>query len=81
MLDISVSRLKLYARGMDEELGRVRLNDTTEIVVRIVEYKGEKRLDIRKYVTSQRYTGWSPQGISIPLANVKEIRELIGKVE
>ena len=66
---------------MDEELGRVKLNATTEIVVRIVEYKGEKRLDIRKYVTSARYTGWSPQGISIPLSNANEIKNILNKIE
>jgi DNA-directed RNA polymerase subunit F len=66
---------------VDEELGRIKVNDTTDIVVRIVEYKGEKRLDIRKYVTSQRYTGWSPQGISIPLENVKEIKEILEKIQ
>jgi len=66
---------------MEDEIGRIKLNDSTDIVVRIVEFKGQKRLDIRKYVTSEKYTGWSPKGISIPLENVKEIKEIINKIE
>ena len=65
---------------MDEEIGRVKQNATTEIVIRIVEYKGEKRLDIRKYVTSARYTGWSPQGISIPIEKVGEVKDILNKM-
>jgi len=34
-------------------------------VVRVSEYKGQMGLDIREYVESPRYTGWSKSGVRI----------------
>jgi len=65
---------------MDKEIGRVKINKGTEIVVRITEYRGEKRIDIRKYITTQKYTGWSKQGISIPLSSWNDVHKLLEKV-
>jgi hypothetical protein len=41
------------------EVGRLRKNDTTEIVIQKTEFRGSVGIDIREYVTSDRYTGWS----------------------
>jgi len=49
------------------EIGRVRKNDTTEIAVETSEYKGSAGVNIREYVTSDRYTGWSKSGLRIPM--------------
>ena len=62
------------------ELGRLRKNDTTEIVVQKTEFRGSVGIDIREYVTSDRYTGWSKNGIRIPVEmwqNFKEILEIV----
>ncbi len=64
---------------MDKEIGRIRKNDTTDIVVKITEYKGSIGLDIREYVQSERYTGWSKSGTRIPADKVCELTRLIGE--
>ena len=64
---------------MDKEIGRIRKNDTTDIVVKITEYKGSVGLDIREYVQSERYTGWSNSGTRIPADKVCELTRLIGE--
>ncbi len=62
------------------EFGRIRKNPSTEIVIRIVEYKGTSGLDIREYVTSDRYTGWSKSGIRFPLDQIDKLREILDTV-
>ena len=61
----------------ETELGRIRKNSTTEIVIQIKEYKGKVGLDIREYVTSDSYTGWSKSGVRIPDDKVCELGKLI----
>lgn len=61
----------------EEILGKIRKNETTEIVVRVSEYKGQMGLDIREYVTSDRYTGWSKSGVRIPIDDIFALRRMI----
>ncbi len=63
------------------EIGRVRKNETTEIVVEKSEYKGSVGINIREYVTSDRYTGWSKSGLRIPADKWKELKEILDRVE
>jgi hypothetical protein len=64
----------------DVEIGRVRKNETTEVVVRKTEFKGTIGIDIREYVTSENYTGWSKNGLRIPLDQWKTFKEVLDKV-
>ena len=59
----------------------MKKNDTTEIVVQKTEYKGSVGIDIREYVTSDRYTGWSKNGIRISVDKWKEFKAILDKVE
>jgi len=62
---------------MQETLGKIKKNETTEIVVRVSEYKGQMGLDIREYVESERYTGWSKSGVRIPIDEIFALRRMI----
>jgi len=64
---------------MDKEIGRIRKNSTTEIVVKVTEYKGSIGVDIREFVTSDRYTGWTKNGTRIPADQVCELTRIIGE--
>ena len=63
------------------ELGRIRKNDTTEIVVQKTEFRGSVGIDIREYVTSERYTGWSKNGIRVPVEKWKDFMDILDGVE
>lgn len=63
------------------ELGRLRKNDTTEIVVQKTEFRGSVGIDIREYVTSDRYTGWSKNGIRIPVEMWQNFKEILERVD
>lgn len=64
----------------DAEIGRVRKNETTEVVVRKTEFKGSVGIDIREYVTSEKYTGWSKNGLRIPVDQWNMFKEVLNKV-
>ena len=63
------------------EIGRLRKNETTEVVVQKTEFHGSVGIDVREYVTSERYTGWSKNGIRIPVEKWKDFKEILDKVE
>jgi Transcriptional Coactivator p15 (PC4) len=62
------------------EMGRIRKNETTEVVVRKTEFKGSVGIDIREYVTSEKYTGWSKNGLRIPVDQWKAFKEILDKI-
>lgn len=63
------------------EIGRIRKNETTEIVVQRNEFRGSEGIDIREYVTSERYTGWSKNGIRVSVEKWKEFKDILDKVQ
>ncbi|MFA5856974.1 MAG: hypothetical protein WC867_06445 [Candidatus Pacearchaeota archaeon] len=66
---------------MEKDLGKVKKNETTEIIIRIDEYNGKKGLTIREFVTSERYTGFTKAGTRIPIENFNEFKEIINNVD
>lgn len=63
------------------EIGRIRKNETTEIVVQRTEYRGSVGIDVREYVTSERYTGWSKNGIRIPVEKWADFKAILDSVD
>ena len=66
---------------MEKDIGRVKKNEGTEIVVRIDDYKGKKGVTIREYITGERYTGFTKAGTRIPAEKFLEFRELVNKID
>ncbi len=66
---------------MEKEIGRIKKNDTTDIIVRVDEYKGKKGLTIREFVTSERYTGFTKAGTRIGPENFFQFREMINSID
>ncbi len=66
---------------MEQEFGRIRKSETTELVVRRTEFRGSAGIDIREYVTSERYTGWSKNGIRIPVDQWRSFKGILEKID
>jgi len=60
---------------MEKDLGRIKKNDTTDIVVRIDDFGGRKGLTIREFVKSDRYTGFTKSGVRILGENFDKFKE------
>ncbi len=66
---------------MEEEIGRIKKNETTDIVIKIDDYGGEKGVTIREFITTERFTGFTKQGTRITANKWKEFKELIDKIK
>lgn len=65
---------------MEKDLGRIKKNDTTDIVVRIDDFGGRKGLTIREFVKSERYTGFTKSGVRILSENFDKFKEMVNSV-
>jgi hypothetical protein len=50
-------------------------------VIQKTEFHGSVGIDIREYVTSERYTGWSKNGIRIPVEKLQDFKEILENVD
>ena len=65
---------------MEKEVGRIKKNDTTEIVVKVDDYGGNLGVTIREFVTSDNYTGFTKQGTRITKEQWDAFKKLVGEV-
>jgi len=65
---------------MEKDIGRIKKNDTTEIVVRLDDFGGRKGLTIREFVTSERYNGFTKSGVRILGPDFIKFREMINSI-
>jgi len=65
---------------MEKDMGKIKKNSETDIVVRIDDYKGKKGITIREFVTSEKYTGFTKSGTRIPAEQFLEFREMINSI-
>lgn len=65
---------------MEKDIGKIKKNDTSEIVVRVDEYGGKKGVTIREYVTSEKYTGFTKSGTRIPATSFEEFKKLVNSI-
>ncbi|NIS60196.1 MAG: hypothetical protein GTO13_05685 [Proteobacteria bacterium] len=63
-----------------KEIGRMKLNVMDSLVFQISDYRGKSYIDIRKYVESQNYTGFTKQGIRFNTALLGEFLDNLKKV-
>lgn len=66
---------------MEKDIGRIKKNDQTDIVVRIDDFGGKIGLTIREYTTSDKYTGFTKAGTRIPLEAIDEFKTMINSIQ
>jgi len=65
---------------MEKDLGKIKKNDNTDIVIRIDDFGGRRGITIREYTTSERYTGFTKSGTRIPASEFLAFREIINSL-
>ena len=66
---------------MEKDIGRIKKNDTTDIVIRIDDFGGKVGLTIREYTVSDRYTGFTKSGTRIPAESFTEFKKMINTIQ
>ena len=65
-----------------QEIGRIQKNKTTFTLVQLMEFKGQKYLDIREFFTST--TGEfipTKKGVAIPISKIGDLVTLVEQAE
>jgi len=65
---------------MEKDIGKIRKNDTADIVIRVDDFGGQRGLTIREFVSSDRYTGFTKAGVRISAENFPKFKEMINSV-
>ena len=65
---------------MEKDIGKLKKNDTTEVIIRVDDFGGRKGLTIREFVTSDRYTGFTKAGVRIGTADFGKFKEMINSI-
>ena len=65
---------------MEKDIGKIKKNDTADIVIRVDDFGGKRGLTVREFVTSERYTGFTKAGIRIPATEFPRFKEMINSV-
>lgn len=70
---------------MEKDIGKLQKGEyqgtTTEIVIGIREYNGKVGIDIREYVSSDKYTGPTKKGLRIPAEHFSKFKEMIDSIK
>jgi len=66
---------------MEKDIGKIKKNDTSDIVIRIDDFGGRTGLTIREFVRSEKYTGFTKAGVRIPAGDFLKFREMINSID
>ena len=66
---------------MEKDIGKIKKNETTDIIIRIDDFGGRVGLTIREFVTSDRYTGFTKSGTRISAENFAEFKQMINSID
>jgi hypothetical protein len=66
---------------MEKDIGKIKKNDNTDVIVRIDDFGGRVGLTIREFVTGDRYTGFTKAGVRISSENFPKFKEMIDSVK
>jgi len=65
---------------MEKDIGKIKKNDNTDIIVRVDDFGGRVGLTIREFVTGDRYTGFTKAGVRISAENFPRFKDMINSV-
>ena len=61
----------------DKELARIEKNSIKDIVLKAADYKGKVGLDIREWLKTDEYKGWTKNGVRIEKSNFDTFKQYI----
>ncbi len=65
---------------MEKDIGKIKKNEITDIVVRIDDFGGKPGLTIREFTKSERYTGFTKSGTRISAEKFGEFKTIIDSI-
>ena len=66
---------------MEKDIGKIKKNTETDIVVRIDDFGGKVGLTIREFTNSERYSGFTKSGTRIPAEELENFKKLVASID
>jgi len=66
---------------MEKDIGKIKKNEMTDIIVRIDDFGGKPGLTIREFATSEKYTGFTKSGTRIAAESFKAFKDIINSID
>ncbi len=66
---------------MEKDIGKIKKNDFTDIIIRVDDFGGRPGITIREYVRGERYTGFTKSGTRIPLEELPAFKEMVNSIK
>jgi len=66
---------------MEKDIGKIKKNDDTDVIIRVDDFGGRIGLTIREFVTGDRYTGFTKAGVRISAENFPRFKDMINSVK
>ncbi len=66
---------------MEKEIGKIKKNNNTDIVLRIDDFGGKVGLTIREFSNSEGYKGFTKSGTRIPLESLEDFKKMISEID
>ena len=73
---------KIPSKKVDKNVKEVwvRVNDSTQIRIEVSEFKGQYRLDIREYIETEKYIGFTKKGVNVLTNYAEELYKALGRI-
>ncbi|MCX6749654.1 MAG: hypothetical protein NTW17_02830 [Candidatus Pacearchaeota archaeon] len=65
---------------MEKDIGKIKKNDTSDVIIRVDDFGGRAGVTIREFVTSERYTGFTKSGVRILASDFPKFKEMINSI-
>ena len=72
--------ISFLSKLMEKDIGRISKSETSDVVIRVDDFGGKKGVTIREFVTSDRYTGFTKQGVRISALDFPKFKEMINSI-
>ncbi len=66
---------------MEKDIGKIKKNAETDILIRIDDFGGKVGVTIREFVTSEKYKGFTKAGTRISAENFSAFKKLINSID
>ena len=62
-------------------MGRIKVNELTDIVVRVDDFGEKLGVNIRKFIKTPKYSGFTKQGVRILKEDFEKFKEIINSID
>jgi hypothetical protein len=65
---------------IEKEVGRIPVSEIAEVVIRVDDFGDKLGVNIRKWLNTDTYKGFTKQGVRIPKEEFEKFKEIINSI-